>query len=267
MYSVRSCWPKRSGALAANANYQLSITQSMRLASRLLQFLGVSLDDALVVTDDMLARALAVAGITDDISIEPAVTPQLLLRVTLADGVHLDPGDEVRMLFNPTLIDGVEFEAGYIAPDGSFTTWSMNTRTGAVTEYADYAFNSFARMGNRYLAASSSGLYELLGDTDDGEDIIARIRGGFMQFGGTKLSRLKAAYIAARGEGEVLLKIIEADGREYVYRGDTRNMRSVKVHMGKGQRARYFAFELITAGQDFDLDTIEFVPIVVQRRV
>jgi hypothetical protein len=37
--------------------------------------------------------------------------------------------------------------------------------------------------------------------------------------------------------------------------------------MGKGQRARYFAFELISAGQDFDLDTIEFVPIVVQRRV
>jgi hypothetical protein len=44
-------------------------------------------------------------------------------------------------------------------------------------------------------------------------------------------------------------------------------MRSTKFHMGKGQRSRYFAFELISAGQDFDLDTLEFVPLVVQRRV
>jgi hypothetical protein len=47
----------------------------------------------------------------------------------------------------------------------------------------------------------------------------------------------------------------------------TRSMRSTKVHMGKGQRARYFSFELISTGGDFDLDTLEFVPIVVQRRV
>jgi hypothetical protein len=37
--------------------------------------------------------------------------------------------------------------------------------------------------------------------------------------------------------------------------------------MGKGLRSRYFAFELVSTGQDFDLDTLEFIPLVADRRV
>ena len=44
-------------------------------------------------------------------------------------------------------------------------------------------------------------------------------------------------------------------------------MKTTKVNMGKGLRARYFAYELISTGQDFDLDSVEFVPLVAQRRV
>jgi hypothetical protein len=39
------------------------------------------------------------------------------------------------------------------------------------------------------------------------------------------------------------------------------------VQVGKGLRARYFALELVTTGQDFDLDTIEVVPLLNARRV
>lgn len=256
-----------SDALQANAVYQLTITQAVRLTARLLRFFGADVTDGLALEESVLARALVIAGIAEEIGIEPVVAPQLIVRATAADTIALEPADVVGMLFQPTMREGIEFSIAYIAPDGSFTTWAMNTRTGAVTEYDDFVFNSFARVGNRYIGASSDGLYELIGDDDDGEQIIARMRSGYLQFGGTQLSRLKAAYIAARGEGEMFLKIIEGGGREYVYRTDTRDMRSTKVHMGKGQKSRYFAFELVTAGQDFDLDTIEFVPIVVPRRV
>jgi hypothetical protein len=44
-------------------------------------------------------------------------------------------------------------------------------------------------------------------------------------------------------------------------------MITTRVQVGKGLRARYYAFELETVdGQDFDLESIEFVPLVVQRR-
>lgn len=256
-----------SDALQVNALYSLTVHQSMRLTASLLRWFGADIEDGLQLDDDALARVLAFAGVDEGIGVEAAVTPQLLVRATARDGIAIDSEQLVRMLFQPTMFEGVEFEAGYIGPDGSFTAWAMNTRTGAVTEYSDFTFNSFGRVGNRYIGASADGLYELVGDDDDGEEIIARIKSGYMQFGGTHLSRLKAAYIAATGEGEMLLKIVEKGGKTYVYRTDTRDGRSTKVHMGKGQKARYFAFELVTSAQDFDLDTIEFVPIVVPRRV
>ena len=96
------------------------------------------------------------------------------------------------------------------------------------------------------------------------------MRGGYLQFGGTHLSRLKAAYLAVRNttdDAVFVLKIETGDGVEYIYTVDTRNMRSTKVHMGKGQRARYFTWELVSDGQDFDLESLEFVPIALNRRV
>ena len=69
------------------------------------------------------------------------------------------------------------------------------------------------------------------------------------------------------GEDQAILKLETKDGATYTYQIDTRDGRSSKVHMGKGQRSRYFAWELTTVGQDFDLDTLEFGPVRVDRRV
>jgi hypothetical protein len=77
----------------------------------------------------------------------------------------------------------------------------------------------------------------------------------------------KGMYLGVRGEGEWVIKLITGDGNTYNYAVSTRNQRTTKVHMGKGLRARYWAFDMISSGQDFDLDTIEFVPIAAQRRV
>jgi hypothetical protein len=44
-------------------------------------------------------------------------------------------------------------------------------------------------------------------------------------------------------------------------------MKTARINIGKGIRARYFAFELISTGQDFDLDSLEFIPLVAKRRV
>lgn len=256
-----------ASVLQGAAQYNITVTQLVRLSDALTRFFGADITDGIVLVEVLMSIALAKAQVAENLVVAEAVVPQLILSVRTLEKIRIHPTDVVNMLFNPTLLEGVVMDAGYIGPDGSFSTWSMNMRNGAVSEYSNYNFNSFAQVGGRYIAASDTGLYELLGDDDDGTDIIARLRGGYMQFGGTQLSRLKEAYISARGEGSMVLRIVTADGTVYNYSVDTRNMRSTKVHMGKGQRSRYFAFELISDGQDFDLDSLEFVPIVVQRRV
>ena len=254
-------------SLEARAIYRMSFRDTIRIAVSLYNFFSIEALDTIGAGDELAAFARGAVKIDEQIQIEPQLQPMLLMSVVVRDGVEIDAIDAIRMLFNPTLEEGIELKAGYLGPNGSFTTWAMNTRTGAVSEYADFTFNSFAKVGRRYVGASEDGLYSLLGDTDAGESIVSRIRGGFLQFGGTQLSRLKEAYIAARGEQEWVLRVLTGDGAVYNYRVTNRSMRSTKVHMGKGQRARYFAYELISAGADFDLDTLEFVPIVVQRRV
>lgn len=258
-----------SEALAGAAQYGMTLSQGIRVVDALRWFVGLDLLDGVGLADTSAMHLRAAGALADTIgAADTLAAPQLVIRAVAADAVGIAPTQALKMVLGDTLADAVELSAAYISPGGGITTWAMNTRTGFVSEYQNYAFNSFARVGNRYLGASADGLFELSGDTDAGEAIIASLKGGFMQFGGTHLSRLKEAYIAVTGdEDEFILKIETLDGDTYVYRVDARSGRNTKVHMGKGMRARYFAYELTSVGQDFTLDTLEFVPIVVQRRV
>ena len=253
--------------LSGAARYNMTAAEALRLSDSLARFFGGDLTDGLGIAEILGAGALFSPVLADGVAIEEAVTPQFILHVVSAEGIEISAVEALSMVYGQAVNEAVEIAAGYLAPNGNFTTWSMNTRTAAVSEYSNYVFNSFARVGNQYLGASDTGLYELSGDTDDGADIVARIKSGLLQFGGTHLSRLKSAYIATRGDEDFVLKIETGDGEIFNYAVSTRSMRSTKVHMGKGQRSRYFSFELISTGADFDLDTLEFVPVVVQRRV
>lgn len=153
----------------------------------------------------------------------------------------------------------------YIVADVGGRTWSLNTRTKTVTEFTSYTFKGFGRVGDSWYGCAANGLYELEGEDDAGGEIPVRMRGGLMRFGGTRLSRLKAAYVTARSVGGLEMTIETGEGVTYTYALSPREMRTTRVHMGKGQRATQFLFDV--SGSSLDLDVIELVPVVVQRRV
>jgi hypothetical protein len=200
-------------------------------------------------------------------TVHPALTNKLILQ--LVGNLQLSPSQLVHMLYKgDPLLDGVVITALYISPSGTTTTWAVNTRTNAVTEYLNYGFRSFARMNDRYIAAGSDGLYELVGDTDNGTAIISELMSGYFQFNEKKLFGIKGAYVAIRGGGRFYLKLIAGDGREYVYELKAQpNLMTTKVRVGKGISTTYMAFDLVTEGQDFDLDSLEFIPMTRGRRV
>lgn len=254
-------------ATAGAAIYRMTLADVVRVSDALGRFFGVDIAEGFGILEALAGRKLAPATIAETIGLGDALNPTLLISVVMDESVEISAEFALCMLYDAQILEGVEVSALYLSPGGGFNTWVMNTRTGGVTEYDNFHFNSFAQLGHTYLAAADDGLYELVGDTDAGADITARIKGGFLQFGGPQLSRLKAAYIAVRGAGDFVLKIETGEGDEYHYSVTTQSMHTAKVHMGKGMRARYFSYELISTGQDFDLDTLEFVPIVMQRRV
>lgn len=255
-------------ALSTKATYLRTVHDAARFQSYLLRALGAAVSDHVSLSSTGLVKLMALIGLHDGVALTTAASPTWMLTAVVKDGVDIDAMLEAQARFHLGIFDEIGVLGGMLDANGDLSVWSMNTRTAAVTQFDNYPFNSFAKLApQRYIGGADDGLYELLGDDDAGQGVIATLRSGYLQFGGTHLSRLKEAYIATRGTGEFVLKILTADGEEYVYQAPLLSMTNNKIHMGKGQRARYFAFELVSSGQDFDLDTIEFVPIVVKRRI
>ena len=259
---------KLTDLVGGAAQYSMVMAQSVRLSSALGRFIGAHANAGNIGAHDVPSGLLTSHPVmVDGLTIADVLHRSLLVRMTVPEGVEIADADVLRAIYGMDYAESVSFGAAYVAPNGSVTTWTVNTRTGAVTEYADYNFNSFAKLGDRYIGASDTGLYELDGPTDNGSLIIADILGGYAQFGGSRYSSLRAVYLGVRGGGRFALRIIEGDGTTRVYNVDAQSMRTTRIDIGKGLRSRYFAYELTSTGQDFDLDSIEFVPIVLTRRV
>lgn len=253
--------------LSGSAHYYKVIAEGVRLNAALGRFVGASLSQGIGVHDALSRTYVSRPVITEGVTIASVLGRSLLVSCTMQEGVDLKEHDVLNAIYNQTISEDVQINASYIEPSGSVTTWAVNMRTGAATEYENYKFNSFAKMGNKYIGASQDGLYELDGDTDDGAQIIADIAGGFAQFGESHFASLKAVYLGVRGRGNFIFRLVEGDGTTRDYAVSANDMRTTRIDLGKGLRTRYWAYELISTGQDFDLDSIEFVPIVLQRRV
>lgn len=256
-----------SEALLGPASYSRSIADTIRVVDVFRRFVSGEITEPLTLSEALTSIARRPADVDENLSLTDTAASSMVIRVALADGVDITAAETLRMTYDGQLADGVEFVSAFLSAGDSFTTWAMNTRTTAVTEYQNYVFNSFAQLGGRYLGASSNGLYELTGDDDAGTQIIASLKTGIAQLGGSRYTSFKAAYLGVRGGGDYVLKLETGDGKSYTYSVTANDMETTKINLGKGLRARYFSFELISSGQDFDLDTLEFVPIVAQRRV
>ena len=242
--------------------------ESVRLSELLHHGLGGSIAETIGLAGTLQGVALFDQLLADTVEVDDTITSApLLLQVVADETVGITASDALRMFYAGQLSDAVQITAIYPSISGSVTTWALNTKTGSLTEYADYAFNSFARLDGRYLGAADDGLYELTGDTDDGDDIIAEIETGLAQISGSRFTSFRAAYLAVRGGGQFVLRLETGDGKVYNYAVTADHMETTKVQLGKGLRARYFSFTLISAGQDFDLEALEFIPIAARRRV
>ena len=250
--------------------YPISVVDAIVASDLLAWFWGGRFSDRVAFSETISLLEIFSQLVTDAITISDTFTPLFQVRVLVDDA--LDISDEATLIgiYNQTLSDSFAFSFSFLGPSGDFTTWAINTRTGAVTEYQNYDYNSFAQMGHHFLGASSTGLYQLDGPLDVGSAIMATVKSGSAQFSGSRYTAFDAVYLGCRvsdGANDWLLKLHTGDGQCYVYQFQPLNRRTTKIFVGKGLRARYFSWELVTAGENFDLDSIEFVPISSKRRV
>jgi len=149
------------------------------------------------------------------------------------------------------------------------TTWVFNVDNGGTTQYDNYGFNSFAKRGTEYLAAAPDGIYTLSGDDDEGTDISAEISLALSRYATPQAKYFPTIYLGVTSTGKMILKA-NVDGTDWLFEANntTATMANQRVDLGKGLRGSHWHFTILNQnGVDFDLESVEFLPLVSSRRV
>lgn len=148
----------------------------------------------------------------------------------------------------------------------------LNLATQAPYHYRNYSFTGFVAHGERQFSCREDGIYELVGDADNDEPIEAHITTGMMDFGAPELKTVMAAYVGYSASDATVLtaNVEQASGdMEASYRLEAAANEPVmkRIKLGKGIKSRYWQFSIAnTNGADFELETLEVLPVVLQRR-
>lgn len=138
-----------------------------------------------------------------------------------------------------------------------------NTLSGAVSEYADFNFHSITP---KY-AGDSSGLYELIGGTDEGRPIDADVHLPSTLRESTLKKSIKAAFFSMRGKGTALFTVHGPEAEQWTYDFPLRDSGQTRCIVGRGIRENYLGFSLKnTEGQYFTLDRVEIMASASKNR-
>jgi len=94
-----------------------------------------------------------------------------------------------------------------VAGNNISCTYVYHPDHDSFTEYTEFPFNSYARIGGSYFAASSDGLYLLGGGSDSGVNIEAHILTGMLDFGGHMMSRTPRVYFDFSGDSGLAVSV------------------------------------------------------------
>lgn len=174
----------------------------------------------------LLAEALTLAGVG---------TPQGRYRALA--------GDEI--VFRSRLeIDGEVWECVVLNTTGFFPS-----------VYSNFAFNSFCEFNDNAYGADDNGIYELVGDDDEGEEIVTGILFHPTTLGNTLRKKFRKVFVNFTGESPMLEAITDNGRRQF-------ELRRNEANITRDLRGRQWQFAI----QGFDsFEYFEAFPIYLSR--
>ena len=129
----------------------------------------------------------------------------------------------------------------------------LNTLTGAVSEYDNFAFHGITPTHG----GSATGLFAFGGDTDAGLPIVADIGLPATLRDSTLKQAISMVYLSMHGEGSAVFTVQGAQ-QNWDYTFALRASDQTRCPVGRGIRENYLGFGLSTpGGQAFTLDRVE----------
>jgi hypothetical protein len=144
----------------------------------------------------------------------------------------------------------------------------MNTKNFALTEYSNYCYNGLGFFNGKMVGAKPSGIFELTGSDDNGENIEWNFKTGKLDMDTDLVKKARHAWLSYKPSGDLLLTVDDGE-HEYEYNVESVKVidNAVRVKLGKGIRNRYLQFELSNvAGETIKLDRMRIFSEVTARK-
>jgi hypothetical protein len=232
--------------------------------------------DAIGLDDTTTRKITAYTTITDGLSFAETLLATGQFGVAISDGLGIGDTPAGTMVLNAAVSESFAFQAlitvgGTETQDAEvWTTWVLNTKNFAVSEYDRYDFHSFAKYNDTYYGAKDDGIYLLSGDYDDGWLIKAAIKTGILDFKSDFQKKLPRVYLGIRNDDTMVMKTITNEGVErwYEMKDNQDGVAKSRVKVTQGVESGYWQFELVNVtGDDFDVSDIQLMPILTSRRI
>lgn len=157
---------------------------------------------------------------------------------------------------------------GVITPSGDtaptlFGTMVLNIKNYALTEYANYNFNSFCRFKGINLGAAAGAIYNLDSGADDaGVDIEWSFRTGYLDLHQRIKKALKQVWFSYKSDGDLMMTVHQPNGESYEYllQGVEITDGGLRAKVGKGITSKYVALEVRNIdGSTISLDMMKLL--------
>lgn len=176
----------------------------------------------------------------------------------------------------PLTVTGTILTPSLISASGD--AFALNTKTGGLTRYTNFPFNSMVTYQGRTFAAGPGGLSEITGTTDNTrvEDetieapIAASMTTGHLSLGSAKHKRIASVFIGYRSSGALRMYLRFDDNADTLYMlhetrasGIYRN----RLKTGRGAKGSYIQATIENDnGADFEIDSLEVEVETLRRR-
>ena len=208
-------------------------------------------------------------SIIESLILSTSETENTLVIISLSDNLLSHDGlittSNLKSILSDRFIISIPTSSG----QETYLSYLLSPETNSVSTFSNYNFDGCTSFGDKYLFYNSSGLFEYGGTSDDGALIQSKIQTVAYDFGTSNLKQIPVVYLGLTSTGSTFMKV-RVDGRgECLYKlnKSTDGLRTQKVAIGKGLIGRYFQFELITTSSDFHMESIEFFPVQLKRKL
>lgn len=265
--------------IVESLNLESSEGNTVRLYSAILEAINIlettnwglaaGVTDTLILTDTLSALYKLLESIISEVIIGDTLSSNYVVLVGLSESFDLNEAATTKATLKNAISESFIIKIPSVEGGDTYLAYLLSPETNLVSNYNNFNFKGCTKFNDKYLFINRTGLYEYGGTTDAGSSIRAEIETVAFSFDTSNLKQVPAIYLGVTSDNTFILKV-RVDGKgecTYKLNKRTNNLQTQKVDIGKGLIGRYFQFEIITEATQFDLESIDFYPVALKRKL